>query len=112
MDEVNELKKQLAEEQAKAAALAAEKEALEKSISEGKAKPKPVTFKVKENEKAGIEGGTYEFTCPTFTHKGEVINVRQLEADSRKDKKALAKYEALCSMLVVRQSGIIKRREK
>lgn len=102
-EEIEALKKELAR-------VAAEKEALEKSINEGKAKPAPLSFKIKPNEK-GIEGGTYEFTCPTVTHKGEVINVRQLAADANKDKKLMEKYQSLCATLVVKRSGAVKRKE-
>jgi hypothetical protein len=110
-EEIAALQKELEEQKAKNAELAAEKDALEKAISEGKAKPAPVTFKVKDDEKNGIEGGTYEFTCPTVTHKGEVINIRQLEADAKKDKKALEKYQSLCATLVVKRSGAVRRKE-
>lgn len=109
--EIADLKKKLADAEAKASALAAEKAALEESVAAEKKASAPVSFKVKADEKAGIEGGTYVFTAPSFTHKGEVINVRQLEAAAGKDKKALEKYQSLCAMLVTKGSGIVKRKE-
>lgn len=57
------------------------------------------------------DGSKYEFTCPTFTwDDGIVYNVRKLEEEAAKDAKAAEKYASICAQLIVRESGIIRKK--
>jgi hypothetical protein len=71
------------------------------------------SFEVPEDEDNDIEGGEYQFTCPTFTwDDGSVIQVSELwaQASSKKQKEA-DKAQEILAELVKRKSGILKRKE-
>jgi hypothetical protein len=76
-----------------------------------KGEPMP-SFEVDEDKKNDVEGGTYEFTCRSFTHGGKVHDAAKVVAASESDdeKEALA-AQAIISSLVAKKSGIIKRKE-
>jgi hypothetical protein len=87
-----------------------ENQTLKTSIAAELKKNSPVSFEIEEDVENDIEGGTYEFTCPTFTwDDNSVINVRELSAS--KDEKDKKKYEEICAELVYRKSGIVRRKE-
>lgn len=116
LDTVSEEKELLAEENQK---LSSEV----KAVNAEAAKNAPVSFEVEDDEEKGIDGGDYEFTCPTFTwDDGSVVNVRERFAKLRvlAEQKSLTKEEkefvhqlqTMCAELVKRQSGIVRRKEK
>jgi len=71
------------------------------------------SFEVDEDKKNDVEGGTYDFTCRKFSHKGKVYEAAKLlaAADSDNKKEALAANEVLAT-LVAKNSGIIKLRKE
>ncbi len=87
-------------------------EKLKEAIKEAKPDSLP-TFEVDADDENDIDGGTYEFTCPTFTwDDNSIINVRELSAESEsKDKKVAEKANAIIAGLVQRKSGIVRRKE-
>jgi hypothetical protein len=116
-----EFKKLTAEEQTKYLTdIVAQNALLQSANAELTAKVKEATkeelptFDVDADEENDIEGGTYQFTCPTFHwDDNSIINVRELMADTEsKDKKVAEKAQAILGHLVARKSGIIKRKEE
>jgi len=88
----------------------AAKAAAKTSTKKGDAKSLP-TFEVEEEK--DIEGGEYQFTCPTFTwDDGKVIDVHKLMAMAEsKEEKVSGPAGAIMGELVRRKSGIVKRKE-
>jgi hypothetical protein len=92
---------------------------LQSSNTELAAKVKEATkdvlpsFDVDADEEHDIEGGTYQFTCPTFHwDDNRIIDVRELMAETEsKDKKVAEAAQAILGHLVARKSGIIARKE-
>ncbi len=100
------------EQAAKLEALQAENAKLKAGVKSSGKEELP-SFEVDADEEAEIEGGDYQFTCPTFQwDDGKVIDVRKLMAEAESDdKKAAEKASAIMSELVARKSGIVKRKE-
>ena len=71
------------------------------------------SFEVEADDENDVEGGTYQFTAPTFTwDDGSVINVRELvEGAESADKKVAAKAQEILAALVARKSGLIRKEE-
>lgn len=71
------------------------------------------SFEVDDDKKNGIDGGTYDFTCPKFNHKGKTYDAAKVVEDSESDdeKAAVAASEILAT-LVARKSGIIQLRKE
>ncbi|HEY3403883.1 MAG TPA: hypothetical protein VGK59_10880 [Ohtaekwangia sp.] len=86
---------------------------LEGKLKEAKPDELP-SIEVDEDEENEIEGGTYQFTCPTFTwDDGSVINVRELvDGLKSKDKKTKTKAENIVAKLVAIKSGILTLKAK
>jgi hypothetical protein len=82
-------------------------------LSITKGKDELPSFEVDEDEDNDIEGGTYQFTSPTFTwDDGIVINVRTLAEETQSnDKKVAEKALAILAKLVAIKSGIVTRKE-
>lgn len=105
-DDSNEVIKKL---RADNAALAKQNAELTKEVK-GNSLP---SFEVDDDEENDIEGGEYDFTCPTFTHDdGSVIDVRELMVGfNSKDRKVAEKAQAIVANLVKIKSGIVQRKE-
>jgi len=119
-----ELQAKLATLEAEKAELATAKEASDKKaadqakelaqLKKEKQAAAPVTFTV---EKAGSSGkghdweaGTYEFTCPKFTHQkgSEFIEVDVREMDGSEDAKVRQLFNEIKAELVASGSGIVR----
>jgi len=109
----DEFQKLSAEEQAAAMEKLLKENADLKAAAKQTTKEVLPSFDVEDDEENEIEGGEYQFTCQTFTwDDGSVIKVRELIADSEsKDKKVAEKAQAILGGLVLRKSGIVKRKE-
>lgn len=97
---------------AKTKKLEADNATLSEKVKEAKKEELP-TFDVDEDKENDIEGGTYQFTCPTFHwDDNSIVDVRKLVADSESDDAKVAeKAQAILGHLVARKSGIIARKE-
>lgn len=70
------------------------------------------SFEVDADKKNGIEGGEYEFTAETFTHKGVVLNAAEVVKQAESDDEHLAlTAQTVLADLVKRKSGVLKRKE-
>jgi hypothetical protein len=70
------------------------------------------SFEVEDDDANDVEGGEYQFTCPTFTwDDNSVINVRELVAEASGKDKAAEKAQGIMAALVARKSGIVLKKE-